>query len=215
MTNNTLMNRAKKIAVSAAAVAMAVGTIGTAWVGSPVQSNAAVAAPQLATRSVSNTSHSFTVQATNMTVRAGSAVYLRNNPWNGAGSKQIGMISQGQTVKIIGIVMKGGRVADWYKVNVNGRIGYASRSYMHPQVINGQKNTNTNKNNTVKKTVGTKTVCGVTNYLGIRTNMTQDYRYEIGQAYNGDRVKVHSYNGQYAYVTCNGTTGYVLARFLK
>lgn len=183
-----------------------------------------------ASKSVSATSHTFTVQATKMTVKAGAAAYLRTKPWVNDGSQIVGSVSAGQKVQITGIVLKGGRVADWYRVSVGGKTLYVSKSYMKPQTISSQQTTPKKTTTTPKKTTTTTpkkttttakkkmTVSGVQNYLGVRTQMTTDWRFEIGQLHNGDVVQVlDTSNPTYykIYSPSTGVTGYVVARFLK
>lgn len=160
------------------------------------------------------TVHNYYVKKVSKYVTVKSDVNIRTKPWPGAGSQIVGAAGRGERLHVTGQVYNKdtGKVADWYEISWNGSKRFVNKSYTQDKPSPKPPTPPT-------PTKVTMTVSGVSNYLGVRSKKTTDYRYEVGRLYNGQKVKVLNRSDKtYYYVQSvddYSLKGYVLARFLK
>ncbi len=123
---------------------------------------------------------------------------LRNGP--SADTAAIDYLKQGTNVNIISFS------GNWAKVQVNGKTGYVNTSYL------SKPSTNTTSPSNNNSTSESRTV---TAYWLTMRNAPNASAKDIDYLKQGTVVIVHSYQGDWAYVTANGHNGYVNSKYLS
>ncbi|MCK2000630.1 N-acetylmuramoyl-L-alanine amidase [[Brevibacterium] frigoritolerans] len=141
------------------------------------------------------------------TISIGEEVKSVNAYWltmrNGPGStyKAIDYLKKGTKVKVLSIS------GQWSKVSVNNKTGYVHTSY-----LSKAQTTVTQNSNPSASSLETKTVTAY--WLTMRTGPSTNYK-DIDYLKKGTALTVHSYKGDWAYVSVNGKKGYVNSNYLS
>ena len=135
-------------------------------------------------------------------VKVNSALNMRSGPGSNYGV--IGTLRNNDKVEIIK------EVDGWYEIRFNGKVGYASKSYI--TIVNEGSNNGTDS------VIKEGTVYGVSTNLNVRTGPGTSYQV-IGYLLSGDKVKIlEEENGWYK-VQFNASTGtkngYVSKDYIK
>lgn len=135
-------------------------------------------------------------------VKVNSALNMRSGPGSNYGV--IGTLHNNDKVEIIK------EVDGWYKIKFNGKVGYASKSYI--TIVNEGSN---NGNDSVIKE---GTVYGVSTNLNVRTGPGTSYQV-VGYLLSGDNVKILGEENGWYKIQFNASTGtkngYVSKDYIK
>lgn len=125
------------------------------------------------------------------------------NVRSGAGTNYsiIGSLKPNQSVKITG------ESGSWYKIDLNGKVGYVSKQYV--TIISGG---NSNSNNNVNNVIGT--VYNITTKLNVRNSPSTSAGI-IGSLYDGNKVEITGETGNWYKININGKVGYVSKDFVR
>ena len=135
-------------------------------------------------------------------VKVNSALNMRSGPGSNYGV--IGTLRNNDKVEIIK------EVDGWYEIKFNGKVGYASKSYI--TIVNEGSNNGTDS------VIKEGTVYGVSTNLNVRTGPGTSYQV-IGYLLSGDKVKILGEENGWYKVQFNASTGtkngYVSKDYIK
>ena len=135
-------------------------------------------------------------------VKVNSALNMRSGPGSNYGV--IGTLRNNDKVEIIK------EVDGWYEIRFNGKVGYASKSYI--TIVNEGSNNGTDS------VIKEGTVYGVSTNLNVRTGPGTSYQV-IGYLLSGDKVKILGEENGWYKVQFNASTGtkngYVSKDYIK
>ncbi|HII4440238.1 TPA: SH3 domain-containing protein [Clostridium perfringens] len=135
-------------------------------------------------------------------VKVNSALNMRSGP--GSNYEVIGTLRNNDKVEIIK------EVDGWYEIKFNGKVGYASKSYI--TIVNE------GSNNGTESEIKEGTVYGVSTNLNVRTGPGTSYQV-IGYLLSGDKVKILGEENGWYKVQFNASTGtkngYVSKDYIK
>ncbi|HAT4220981.1 TPA: SH3 domain-containing protein [Clostridium perfringens] len=135
-------------------------------------------------------------------VKVNSALNMRSGPGSNYGV--IGTLHNNDKVEIIK------EVDGWYEIKFNGKVGYASKSYI--TIVNEGSNNGTDS------VIKEGTVYGVSTNLNVRTGPGTSYQV-IGYLLSGDKVKILGEENGWYKVQFNASTGtkngYVSKDYIK
>ena len=135
-------------------------------------------------------------------VKVNSALNMRSGPGSNYGV--IGTLRNNDKVEIIK------EVDGWYEIKFNGKVGYASKSYI--TIVNE------GSNNGTESEIKEGTVYGVSTNLNVRTGPGTSYQV-IGYLLSGDKVKILGEENGWYKVQFNASTGtkngYVSKDYIK
>ncbi|XZJ61687.1 SH3 domain-containing protein (plasmid) [Clostridium perfringens] len=135
-------------------------------------------------------------------VKVNSALNMRSGPGSNYGV--IGTLCNNDEVEIIK------EVDGWYEIKFNGKVGYASKSYI--TIVNE------GSNNGTESEIKEGTVYGVSTNLNLRTGPGTSYQV-IGYLLSGDKVKILGEENGWYKVQFNASTGtkngYVSKDYIK
>ncbi|ELC8387859.1 SH3 domain-containing protein [Clostridium perfringens] len=135
-------------------------------------------------------------------VKVNSALNMRSGPGSNYGV--IGTLRNNDEVEIIK------EVDGWYEIKFNGKVGYASKSYI--TIVNE------GSNNGTESEIKEGTVYGVSTNLNVRTGPGTSYQV-IGYLLSGDKVKILGEENGWYKVQFNASTGtkngYVSKDYIK
>ncbi|WP_283696394.1 SH3 domain-containing protein, partial [Clostridium perfringens] len=135
-------------------------------------------------------------------VKVNSALNMRSGPGSNYGV--IGTLRNNDKVEIIK------EVDGWYEIRFNGKVGYASKSYI--TIVNEGSNNGTDS------VIKEGTVYGVSTNLNVRTGPGTSYQV-IGYLLSGDKVKILGDENGWYKVQFNASTGtkngYVSKDYIK
>ena len=135
-------------------------------------------------------------------VKVNSALNMRSGPGSNYGV--IGTLHNNDKVEIIK------EVDGWYEIRFNGKVGYASKSYI--TIVNE------GSNNGNESEIKEGTVYGVSTNLNVRTGPGTSYQV-IGYLLSGDKVKILGEENGWYKVQFNASTGtkkgYVSKDYIK
>lgn len=145
-----------------------------------------------ASTAVSKTSNSLNthkVNAYSLTLRTGPSV----------NDKAIDWLKKGTNVNVLSTS------GSWSKVSANGKTGYLNSKYL-------TKTSNSSVSNSINTSSEVKEVSAY--WLTMRTGPGTNHK-AIDYLKKGTDVVVHSYKGDWAYVTSSGRNGYVNSKYLS
>ncbi|MED2737833.1 N-acetylmuramoyl-L-alanine amidase [Bacillus toyonensis] len=132
--------------------------------------------------------------------RTVTAYWLTMRKGPSADTTAIDYLKQGTNVNIISYS------GNWAQVQVNGKKGYVNSSFLSKS----SSNTSSSSNNSSSSESRT-----VTAYWLTMRNAPNASAKDIDYLKQGTAVNVHSYQGDWAYVTANGHNGYVNSKYLS
>ena len=110
-------------------------------------------------------------------------------------------LKNGQEVEICG------EVGSWYKINIDGKIGYVSKEYI--------ERSNSNINNAGENSAsGTGHVVNVSSSLNIRQSASTSSAI-VGTLKNGQSFNIIGKSGGWYHIQVNGVTGYVSGEYVQ
>ena len=127
-------------------------------------------------------------------VNVSSVVNLRQSA--GINSSVVGTLTNGSSVKLLG------RQGDWYKVNVNGTIGFIFKEYLVISKIQSSNNTNSTNNSSISKQTNINTNStqsssnSVVNKIAYITNIQPDSNSAVVTSLNNPNIQWQVNNGQ-------------------
>ncbi|MGF7534938.1 SH3 domain-containing protein [Bacillus mexicanus] len=142
-------------------------------------------------RTTSNSSNSYKVNAYSLTLRTGP----------NANNEAIDWLKKDTKVNVLST--SGG----WSKVSVNGKTGYVNSKYLTKTVNSSSSNSTTSSTSSEIKEVSAY-------WLTMRNGPSANYK-AVDYLKKGTDVVVHSYKGDWAYVTASGKNGYVNSKYLS
>ncbi len=150
----------------------------------------------------------------NATLYANDTVNVRMAP--GTDSDVIGMVQPGAQVTVVG------ETATWFKVNINGNIGYIRKDFLvstKPALETQQSESTVTDNDAINAELNTKTEYGgsVTLYASSEVNIRSQPGTSsdaIGSLAKGNSVSVVGETANWFIVSVNGVTGYISKAYL-